>query len=199
MKFAVRSSIYLLLLGLAIWWMGAHVVWLGDDLDYKYMMKGEIWQSWGKIKTVKDFFDSQLIHYQKVNGRFIAHSLVQIFNAKLGQQAFAVCNAIVYIICIFNCKSRQSKIHRKFKWYSFSHLYFSTVLHYQDDADMPDRLYMGYDRQHRVASDILQEEHSALDCHLRNAHSRNSGRQLAGIYFYWCLLWNRDLVDISFY
>ncbi len=101
MKFAVRSSIYLLLLGLAIWWMGAHVVWLGDDLDYKYMMKGEIWQSWGKIKTVKDFFDSQLIHYQKVNGRFIAHSLVQIFNAKLGQQAFAVCNAIVYILFAF--------------------------------------------------------------------------------------------------
>lgn len=78
--------------------MSAEVVWLGDDLDYKYKMKGEIWQSWGKIKTVKTFWDSQLIHYQHVNGRFVAHSLVQLFNARLGQEAFAICNGVVYLL-----------------------------------------------------------------------------------------------------
>ena len=98
MKNAILSSIFLLLLGIVIWWMSADVVWLGDDLDYKYMMKGEIWQSWGKIKTAKAFFDSQCIHYQHVNGRFVAHSLVQLFNTRLGQQAFAICNAIIYVL-----------------------------------------------------------------------------------------------------
>ncbi len=101
MKQLVRSSFFLLLLAGGIWWMSANVVWLGDDLDYKYMMKGEIWQSWGKIKTTKEFFLSQWIHYQNVNGRYVAHALVQLFNAKLGQQVFAVCNAIIYVIFAF--------------------------------------------------------------------------------------------------
>ncbi len=98
MKQGIFSSICLLTLGIAIWWMGANVVWLGDDLDYKYMMKGEIWQSWGYINSVKDFFQSQWIHYQHVNGRYVAHALVQLFNACLGQQTFAACNAIIYML-----------------------------------------------------------------------------------------------------
>ena len=98
MRNSILSTAFLLTLGAAIWWMSSEVVWLGDDLDYKYMMKGEIWQSWGKIKTVKAFFDSQWIHYQHVNGRYVAHALVQLFNARLGQEAFAICNGIVYML-----------------------------------------------------------------------------------------------------
>lgn len=98
MKQSILSCISLLLLGTAIWWMSGNVVWLGDDLDYKYMMKGEIWQSWGKIKTITAFFESQWIHYLHVNGRFVAHTLVQLFNAHLGQQSFAICNGIIYVL-----------------------------------------------------------------------------------------------------
>lgn len=98
MKRPALSALLLLTLGAAIWWMSANVVWLGDDLDYKYMMKGEIWQSWGHINTIGDFFKSQWIHYQHVNVRFVAHSLVQLFNSQLGQPTFAVCNAIVYML-----------------------------------------------------------------------------------------------------
>lgn len=98
MKRFLLSALLLFTLGYAIWWMSANVVWLGDDLDYKYMMKGEIWQSWGRIKTTGDFFKSQWIHYQHVNGRYVAHSLVQLFNASLGQRTFAACNASVYIL-----------------------------------------------------------------------------------------------------
>ena len=101
MKRILLSSIPLLLLGVAIWWICANVVWIGDDLDYKYMMKGEIWQSWGRISNIKGLFKSQWIHYQHVNGRYVAHFLVQLFNARLGQQVFAVCNAIVYMLFAF--------------------------------------------------------------------------------------------------
>ena len=100
-KQAIFSSSYIFILGVAIWWMSANVIWLGDDLDYKYMMKGEIWQSWGHINSIKDFLTSQWIHYQHVNGRFVAHSLVQLFNGVLGQQCFAVFNALVYMLFAF--------------------------------------------------------------------------------------------------
>ena len=96
MKQTISSTLLMLALGTAIWWMSSNVVWLGDDIDYKYMMKGEIWESWGRIKTVNDFLRSQWIHYLNVNGRFAAHALVQLFNAYLGQEWFAVCNAFVY-------------------------------------------------------------------------------------------------------
>lgn len=98
MKNVVKSIVYLLLLAIAIWWMSANVLWLGDDLDYKYRMKGEIWQSWGWINTFKEFWESQFVHYTHVNGRFTAHTLVQLFNGVLGQQAFAVCNGLVYAL-----------------------------------------------------------------------------------------------------
>ena len=98
MRNTLKSAFPLLILGSTICWMCLNAVWLGDDLDYKYMMKSEIWQSWGYINTISDFFKSQWIHYQLVNGRFVAHSLVQLFNAILGQQAFAVCNAIAYML-----------------------------------------------------------------------------------------------------
>lgn len=101
MKRKLVSCLILLMLGGAIWWMSDEVVWLGDDLDYKYMMKGEIWQSWGRVKTVRMLFESQRIHYLHVNGRFVAHTLVQFFNAILGQRWFAVCNAFAYSLFAF--------------------------------------------------------------------------------------------------
>lgn len=96
MKNFWKSLIYILLLSVIIWWMTYNVVWLGDDLDYKFKMNGEIWQSWGWINSFKEFWESQFTHYRNVNGRFIAHALVQLFNGILGQQIFAVCNAVVY-------------------------------------------------------------------------------------------------------
>lgn len=92
------SLMALALMGATIWWMSSNVVWLGDDLDYKFKMKGEIWQSWGFINTLTDFIESQTIHYKYVNGRVVAHSLVQLFNGILGQQVFAICNAIAYML-----------------------------------------------------------------------------------------------------
>lgn len=101
--YIILSILTLICLGSAIWWFSVNVVWLGDDLDYKYVIKGEIWQSWGWINTWTDFLQSQITHYMNVNGRFVAHSLVQLFNGILGQQVFAIANAIAYIafaLCI---------------------------------------------------------------------------------------------------
>lgn len=88
--------VLLTLLAIAIWWLSREVVWLGDDLDYIYRMHGAIWESWGRIRTVGEFFTSQWVHYLHVNGRYVAHLLVQLFNGVLGQEAFAVVNSLVY-------------------------------------------------------------------------------------------------------
>ncbi len=109
MKNSVKSITYLLLLIVIIWWTAANVVWLGDDLDYKFRMRGEIWQSWGWINSFSEFWESQFIHYLNVNGRFVAHTLVQLFNGILGQQAFAVCNAIVYGLFVLSI-AKESKV-----------------------------------------------------------------------------------------
>lgn len=98
MKNTLISIFCLISLGIAIWWMADNVVWLGDDLDYQFRMKGGIWESWGHIRTFRQFCESQWIHYQHVNGRIVAHSLVQLFNGILGQQFFAICNAIIYMV-----------------------------------------------------------------------------------------------------
>lgn len=94
----LKSGTILAILGIVIWWMGSEAVWLGDDLDYKFRMQGAIWQSWGWIQSPGEFLESQWVHYLNVNGRIIAHSLVQLFNGVLGQQVFAVCNALMYIL-----------------------------------------------------------------------------------------------------
>lgn len=90
------SVLILLVLGAGIWWMSRNAVWLGDDLDYKYRMKGAIWESWGYINTIGQYFESQATHYLHVNGRIAAHALVQLFCGVLGQECFAVCNGVMY-------------------------------------------------------------------------------------------------------
>lgn len=88
----------LLMLGAGIWWMSQNAVWLGDDLDYKYRMKGALWQSWGFINNIGQYFESQAVHYIHVNGRSVAHALVQLYCGVLGQTAFALSNAAVYML-----------------------------------------------------------------------------------------------------
>ncbi|MBD5226520.1 MAG: hypothetical protein HDS67_00455 [Bacteroidales bacterium] len=96
MKRYAPVALILMLLAVAIWWLSDRVCWLGDDLDYMFRMQGAIWQSWGWIRSPKEFFDSQWTHYLHVNGRFVAHALVQLFNGVLGQKAFAIANSLVY-------------------------------------------------------------------------------------------------------
>lgn len=77
------------------------VLWMGDDVDYGFFINKSIWDSAGSINGVNRFFASQGNHYIFVNGRFVAHVLVQFFCAVAGQPAFAICNAGVW--CLFVC------------------------------------------------------------------------------------------------
>jgi hypothetical protein len=77
------------------------VVWLGDDVDYGYYITDSIWNSYGHIGSVARFFASQANHYWYVNGRAVAHALVQLFCAVAGKPAFAAANALMYCAFIY--------------------------------------------------------------------------------------------------
>lgn len=68
---------------------------VADDFYYTYHCKdGSVLTSFG------DVISSQCYHYMDTNGRFVAHTIVQLFNGIWGQTAFAICNAIVYLFFV---------------------------------------------------------------------------------------------------
>lgn len=88
------------------------VTWLGDDVDYAFFIRDSIWNSYGPVdSSFYDFFSSQTNHYLTVNGRYVAHALVQFFCGVAGQWAFAVSNAVVYPLFVFMLM-RVACIHR---------------------------------------------------------------------------------------
>lgn len=95
----MASGTVLAVLAAVVFGLSASVVWLGDDIDYAYFINDSLWNSAGSIDNVGDLLASQANHYMWVNGRFVAHTLVQFFCAIAGQWAFAVCNAVVW--CLF--------------------------------------------------------------------------------------------------
>lgn len=87
----------LVVLSVAVFTVSAMVTWLGDDVDYAFFIRDSIWNSYGPVdSSFYDFFSSQTNHYLTVNGRYVAHTLVQFFCGVAGQWAFAACNAVVY-------------------------------------------------------------------------------------------------------
>lgn len=85
-----------------------NAVWLIDDIVYQYRIvippadSGERWavDYNHPIDTLSDVFISQNAHYFCINGRYLAHFIVQLFDGILGKTAFAFANALIYI-CFF--------------------------------------------------------------------------------------------------
>ena len=92
-----KPFIYSLLIFLALFLFvvcfTSRALWLGDDITYFFHFKsGQV------ITSVADAFTSQMEHYHVMNGRFLAHFLVQLFLPLWGQTSFALCNGLVYIL-----------------------------------------------------------------------------------------------------
>ena len=94
------SWVILLLLALVVGYFSALSPWLNDDLTYQYHSYWANWGIWVPINTIGDVFNSQYHHYFFVNGRYVAHFIVQLFDGVLGQICFAIANAIVYILFV---------------------------------------------------------------------------------------------------
>lgn len=64
-----------------------------DDWHYNF-----IYGSLENINSLSDIIKSQYIHYFNVNGRFIPHFIVQLFDGILGKEIFNIFNTIAFIL-----------------------------------------------------------------------------------------------------
>ncbi len=104
----VRSllSPAVLLAGMAIvFFLSYNSIWVGDDADYSFVLADDFLPMISVysddamprlIGSFPDVVDSQLVHWCRVNGRSVAHVLVQIFCAGGSHSLFAVCNSLVF-------------------------------------------------------------------------------------------------------
>lgn len=88
LPFLVLSVVAVLLIYLC-----AYCPWLGDDIRYMFNFAAG-----DRIKDFKDIIISQNEHYFSVNGRYVAHVLVQIFCGLSNHIVFAICNGLVFIV-----------------------------------------------------------------------------------------------------
>ena len=94
------SICIILLVAFIVYYFSAFNVWIDDDLTYQYQCADfERWV-YTPFNNVWEIFASQYSHYFTTNGRYVAHWIVQLFTGLLGMQAFAICNAIIYILFI---------------------------------------------------------------------------------------------------
>lgn len=96
-NFKSHWGLYLsfLFISIVVFILSSNAIWLGDDITYRYH-----WKTGEEITSVADSFSSQLVHYMEMNGRFVAHFMVQIAIALLGQPAFALLNVLLYIALV---------------------------------------------------------------------------------------------------
>lgn len=84
-----------LVVAVLIFLLTKNTIWILDDITYQYnFATGE------RINSIRDIFESQYAHYFSWNGRVVAHWLCQLFLPILGKTAFAVTNAVLYLLLI---------------------------------------------------------------------------------------------------
>lgn len=92
----------ILLAAAAIALLTAVAPWVGDDIEYQYIcLPGVADMSDTPVASLGDVAVSQWHHYFSINGRSVAHVLVQTFCGLLPPAAFVVCNAAVYVLLAF--------------------------------------------------------------------------------------------------
>lgn len=94
----ILSISVLTIVAIVIYIFSATCPWIGDDINYRFNWAAK--PNLEEINSISDIFASQWAHYFMTNGRFIIHCFVQLFCGLLGQQTFAISNALIYIAYI---------------------------------------------------------------------------------------------------
>lgn len=100
------SYIIIFIYAIVIFLFSYYNIWQGDDLNYRMIITADNWDALYDgpkvpVESFNDILKSQYYHYLFVNGRSIAHTLVQIFCGLLGHGWFAICNSLAYCALIF--------------------------------------------------------------------------------------------------
>lgn len=83
---AKKKYILLIIISGIIFYLLNHFTPLySDDWHYNF-----IYGTFENINNLSDIIKSQYIHYFKVNGRFIPHFIIQLFDGILGKELFNI-------------------------------------------------------------------------------------------------------------
>ena len=95
----------LILTGIFIYLRSVNRTLINEEITYFYVFEnGDGFESNAdakEIKTFSDILESQVNHYNFVNGRALVHSLEQFFSGIVGVEIFYVLNTFVFIFTIF--------------------------------------------------------------------------------------------------
>lgn len=75
--------------------LAAVVPWTGDDVTYLFNFADG-----SPISSLRDVLASQVAHWHCMNGRFLAHSLVQTVLVFVGRAGFVILNGLAYIVLL---------------------------------------------------------------------------------------------------
>ena len=87
---------YLLVIGIVFYLMNVFTPFFCDDWHYNF-----IYGTHTQIKTLGDVLYSQYLHYFSMNGRFVPHFFVQLFDGILGKGLFNVVNTFMFMAFIY--------------------------------------------------------------------------------------------------
>ena len=98
--------------------------WLNDDIIYRFHFGTD-----EPISSLYDVFTSQVVHYFTINGRMIAHILVQISIALFGRTVFSILNGFVFVLFI-SLIMKFIGVH-SYKWKNYLFVALLVVLGFQ--------------------------------------------------------------------
>jgi|GEM_PF-2122388 len=85
-------------LALVVWWLSQHLVWINDDVYFRFYIGGERSQL---IQSWSDIVGSQWNYYLTRCGRMATHCVVQaLCSFAGGQAAFAILNAVAWVALV---------------------------------------------------------------------------------------------------
>ena len=105
MNSRIRKSIDLivyLLIFIAFYLLNRFSLFITDDYYYAFVMKEGLYGDmiYEPIQNLSDIIRSQQYAYFNHNGRFIVHSIVQLFCGILGMKIFVIINSLVFLFLV---------------------------------------------------------------------------------------------------
>lgn len=83
------------IIGVLFYILNVYTSLFADDYSYSYSFL-----TWNKISSINDIIQSQIAHYQIMNGRSVTHFFAQLF-LYIGKPIFNIINTCVFISLIF--------------------------------------------------------------------------------------------------
>lgn len=99
--FNKEGIIYALIL-LSFYFLNYFSPFINDDFYYSFIMTNGLYSDmeYTPVDNLGDIWESQCWAYQNHNGRFLAHSIVQLFCGILGLRVFQFVNSLVFLLLI---------------------------------------------------------------------------------------------------